>query len=512
MNRVNRFEHGLDQYISPRANEIYSLPEIPEDYDEILKLVADHQENQVPRLHMLDRYYLGKNDGIMTRPARKAKDKADYRVPHPFAENITTFRTSYLVGKPVKTEFTGDEHEDLNLFIRDWNKQEDGDAHNLDLVTDLSKYGRAYELLHRGEDDQTHIDISNPHWSFVVYDETVRREPLFAVRYPSVTRKGEELVQVTLYLKDRTVTFAPTKIVGGKLRDPQEEPHFFGGVPVIEYSANRFRVGDYEKVIPIIDLYDHSQSDTGNYMTDTNESLLVVSGDFDPESVVYDKQANMMMLPTGLTPNGQQTSLSAKYIFPQYDVAGVEAYKDRLINNIYLFAYTPDVSDDNFSGTQSGEAMKYKLMGLEQDRAVKERLIRRGMSKRYDLVLNLARTLKEVSADSDINDLTVTFSPNLPVNLSQELPTLVSAGAKFSQSTLLAQASFVDNVQAELEAVEAERDANMNIMREQFGGDYGVLDKETDDRDEGPEDEGPNAGRGLSEDIQGRTGENRGRD
>ena len=151
-------------------------------------------------------------------------------------------------------------------------------------------------------------------------------------------------------------------------------------------------------------------------------------------------------------------------------MTGTESYKDRLRRDIYLFAYTPDMSDENFASNQSGEAMKYKLMGLEQDRAIKERLVRRGMTRRYRLIVELSKSLRELSVDVDINDLLVTFTPNLPANLSQELPTLVNAGAKFSQATLLAQASFVDNVQNELEAVDKERYDNMNFMRKQMGG------------------------------------------
>ena len=37
-----------------------------------------------------------------------------------------------------------------------------------------------------------------------------------------------------------------------------------------------------------------------------------------------------------------------------------------------MFTNTPDMTDENFSGNQSGEAMKYKLFGLEQRTAIKK--------------------------------------------------------------------------------------------------------------------------------------------
>ena len=42
-----------------------------------------------------------------------------------------------------------------------------------------------------------------------------------------------------------------------------------------------------------------------------------------------------------------------------------------------MFTNTPDMTDENFSGNQSGEAMKYKLFGLEQRTAIKEGLFRK---------------------------------------------------------------------------------------------------------------------------------------
>ena len=50
---------------------------------------------------------------------------------------------------------------------------------------------------------------------------------------------------------------------------------------ITEYSPNRFRMGLYEDVLSLIDLYDAGQSDTANYMTDLNDALLVISGDIE---------------------------------------------------------------------------------------------------------------------------------------------------------------------------------------------------------------------------------------
>lgn len=479
MKKVNEFERGYGFLETEDANHIYRLPAVPQNWQVFLDLVKDHQMNQVPRLKRLHRYYLGKNDGVISRSEPKGDNRADYRTPHSFAEYITMFRTSYILGKPVKTDYLEDGQDEQQEWLEAWNTNQDIDAHNFDLGLDLSKFGRAYELLYRGFDDVTHIATSHPYWSFVVYDETVSQKPLFAVRYPSVRRGDEELYQIEVYLEDRTLVFPPTTLYGARLGEPVVKRHYFGEVPVIEYQANRDRMGDYERAIPLMDLYDYAQADTGNYLTNTNEAMLVITGDFNPDDVTYDKHANMLLLPTGTDAQGKQTSLQAEYINPVYDVQGTEAYKSRLRQDIFLFSYTPDVSDENFAGNRSGEAMKYKLIGLEQDCVVKERLLRQGLIRRYQLLANISHTVRELQGEFKPQYLKVTFTPNLPVNLSQELSSLVSAGAKFSQATLLSQASFVDNVQTELDQLAKEREANAYGMQQFMRG------SDSEDQDDG---------------------------
>ena len=73
-------------------------------------------------------------------------------------------------------------------------------------------------------------------------------------------------------------------------------------------------------------------------------------------------------------------NVDAQYIYKQYDVSGVEAYKTRIAKDIHTLTNTPDMTDENFGGQQSGEAMKYKLFGLEQRTAIKRRIVPKRIS------------------------------------------------------------------------------------------------------------------------------------
>ena len=85
-----------------------------------------------------------------------------------------------------------------------------------------------------------------------------------------------------------------------------------------------------------------------------------------------------------------------------------------------MFTNTPDMTDENFSGNQSGEAMKYKLFGLEQRTAIKEGLFRKGLRRRYKLIGQIMSINRELNSDA-IRDLTFTFTRNIPKSIKDEM-------------------------------------------------------------------------------------------
>ncbi|MEM5256219.1 phage portal protein, partial [Enterococcus faecalis] len=97
----------------------------------------------------------------------------------------------------------------------------------------------------------------------------------------------------------------------------------------------------------------------------------------------------------------------------------------------------------------------YKMFGFNQMTAVKQRLFKKSLVRRYRLLFNLKSSVSEID-NSDLKGLRIIFTPNLPKAILEELKTLIDSGAELSQETILGLASFVDDVQAELERVKNE--------------------------------------------------------
>jgi SPP1 family phage portal protein len=447
------------QRFSNEANIHYrysSADKLIANLEDLSDMVQHHMQYQRPRLQTLENYYKGNNETILQANRRKEEHLADHRATHNFAKYVSQFIQGYMVGIPLKTSH---KEETINEKLRDINRINDADEHNSDLVLNQSIYGRAYELLYRNKRDEIRFTALDVKETFVVYDDTVEMNPIAGVRYFN-NQFNDDTLNVIVYTDNKKYEFVTKDQYSYKLTLRNEENHFFDGVPIIEYMNNKFRQGDYEDVLNLIDLYDAAQSDTANYMTDLNDAYLVIQGnvDLDLETAEKMKEARLILLQTEPGVEGKASQADAKYIYKQYDVSGTEAYKDRLAEDIHKFTNTPNLNDEHFSGTQSGESMKYKLFGLEQVRSIKERLFKKALRDRYRLINNVMTRASE--GGFDVNDIQIVFTPNLPKSLKEEIEMFIKLGGKLSEETTLSVLSLVENPKEELEKIEAENKLN----------------------------------------------------
>lgn len=486
MLEVNKFEHGTDtahhtsksfqQLYGPETNRSYranSAEEVLDDVNKLASMIRNHHEVQCPRLEALDDYIKARNNGIYSDDFRRnEKERADHRAAHNFAKVINVFDVGYNTGVPIKKV---SDNEKINEIIAEYDKENDIEALDSELWRDMKKYGRAYELQYRNRQDKDKSVISNVFETFVCYGLDVERTPLFAVRYPRYKVETQEFTTVTVYTDKEIITYKPCQMNALRLEEEKREHHYWEEVPITEYSPDRYRMSGYEDVIPLIDLYDAAQSDTANYMTDLIEATMIITGNlnlnkYKTDDLIKMKKANLMLLTEGVNPDGSKSQTDAKYIYKQYDVTGTEAYKERLQKDIHKISFVPDLTDNSFSGTQSGEAMKYKLFGFQQMAKTGQRGFKKGLMRRYRLLLNIKNYVNEAD-NASLDNLTITFTPNLPKAVLEELKTLVDSGMEISQETLMGLASFVDDVKAELEKIQTEKEESERdpVMASMFG-------------------------------------------
>lgn len=465
--------------------------------------VGTHRAEQLDRLKELKRYYLADNN-IKYRDEKSDKYSADNRIASDWAKYITVFEQGYMLGNPVEYK---NENEEIQALIDNFSKQNNEQEHNVAVKTDLAIYGRAYELLNTFQDVDGSVWVKlyrmNPEQTFVIYDDSYEQRSLMAVNYYSISYgNGHKRDFVKVYTDDAIYEYVDDNQEADTLRLKETSEHFFNGVPVNEFSNNTDRTGAFEAVLDSIDAYDLSQSELANFQQDSNEALLVISGNpftgVDDKDFLEDgrinpngrlavsqsfKKAKILVLDDNPIPGG--SSPSAHYLIKSYDTAGAEAYKERLVNDILRFTFTPDTTDNNFGGVQSGEAMKYKMMAADNYRGKQELLFEKGLMRRLRLAVNIWKIKGNDSGNyALINETDIVFTPNLPQNNNEMVAIVKNLYGVVSEQTIVEILERVTGVNAETELERLKEDTEKALeMLPRITQENEVADEQTEEAD-----------------------------
>lgn len=454
-------EGSNDHYVYESADALL------DNLDDLSEMIRDFFKNQKERIEILDGYSKGQNYTILNGRRRIGEGKADYRISHNWGGYISNFTTGFIASIPIDvTVDDAEENKDSQTEVIE-NISEYNDINNLnqELTFDTSRFGRAFELHYRTESTEGYRDaikLIDADEMFVIRDKTVERNIIAAVHVPIFNGN----LEVTLYTADKRITYAPTDPTHPALTGAEEKKHFYNDVPVVEWANNRFREGDWENEIGLFDAYDAAQSDTANYMSDLNDAALVLKGDLKnsdltPRDAYLMAKANVFLLESGTTVDGRQTSVDADYIYKKYDVQGTEAYKKRILDDIYKLVNVPNIDDDKF-GSQSGIAIQYKLIGLQQLRATKVNYYKKALQRRYQLISNVHKELNDVQFNP--YKLTFRFHENLPQDIWEEVEKFIKAGGVISNVTLTELSSFTEYEREKERIAREERDRREPFM------------------------------------------------
>lgn len=391
----------------------------------LLGFINKHEKKLVPRFKRLESYYEDK-------PDRDREAPNEILAAHNYAKYIVSVNNGYLLGSPLKYQFKED--VDGTKIIENYNDQSINDLDS-ELADSCSIFGRAYEYIFADENSKpksTEIEVYN---AFIIYDTTVMHNKLYGVIYsPILNNKGEpekDTYSVTIVSKDN--------IVNAKLKDKaysnkKETKHYFGYVPLIEYSNNKRQTGDYESVLKLIDSYDILQSDRILDREKLVDAILAISGaDMTDEQKTALKNSRTVALPEGS---------KMEYIIKNINEADADVLRGILSKDIHKFSFTPDLSDENFANNTSGVAILYKLVVFFWNITKKSRYLEKSFKERaviYSKYLNIKSQGSEISG----NDLEIIFKGELPKNDLEMSQIINNLDGKIDSETLISQMSFV---------------------------------------------------------------------
>lgn len=445
----------------------------------ILHLIQKHVSYTGQLKKLLD-YYKGEHK-IIGDSDRENKLVCNH------AKDIADTATAYFIGNPV----TYNCNDDITVLTKalDTAGADEADGDN---GLDLSIYGRAYEYIYTKK-DETVLEIKNlsPQNTFVVYDDSIEQIELFAVYYyvrkDDSDMSGQVHYIATVLTKKYRWVFDICEIPSDSSVLEGPEDHFKGEVPVIEYLNNKLAIGDYELQIPLIDAYNALMSDRITDKEQFIDAILVIYGTLlsdeeeDTDSGEGGKEAGknhaaMKRLARRKLLEMPGEGSKAEYLTRTFDEAGVEILKKAIEQDIHKFSHIPCMTDESFGGNVSGVAMEFKLLGMENITKIKTRYYRKGLRKRLRIFCNFLSTSSKASIDP--STITAEFTRAMPKNLLEISQYVSNLKGMVSKKTLLSQIPFVDDVEAELEAVEQEAAEEMKRQQDMFGNNPLQEDKD----------------------------------
>ena len=254
--------------------------EVPnlEDIDPaVLLYLIQKAEQAAGRYTRLDRYYRGEYPLLYPRP------KADeVRVAVNYAKYVVDIALGYYLGEPVKydsnpvrgreplpgleatPELEGKRNRiDLTPLLDCYDLQHVSET-DLEIGRTLGVMGECLELCYASSDQMPRPKSAriDPRNGILVCDATVEHNKLFALVWEKrESTDRQQYYAATLYTDRTEKDYRSDSLKNAVFHQVGEtREHFFGGVPVIAYTNNEERQGDFEQITSLIDAYNQLMS------------------------------------------------------------------------------------------------------------------------------------------------------------------------------------------------------------------------------------------------------------
>lgn len=423
---------------------------------ELLQKMINNFLTQVqPKLQKNKQYY----DGIQEILKKSYNDpsKPCNKTVINYAKSISDAYAGYL-GSPGCISYSS--KEDI-ADVMDILRYNDYQAQDAAFLLDALIYGVANELMYTDQTSKTRFRLIDPTMSFGVFDDSLTADLLYFVRmYKKNAWSNDDVYCVDVYddyfIKHYTMTGK-----NGALKASNVEPHFFCQCP-----ANVFYMPDEKSIFDcILNIQDSVNELVSAEVDEINalcDAYLVLKGvDADNDDIANMKQNRVMLIPSDAT---------AEWLTKNVNDAQIENILKRLHDAAYRVAQCPDFSSENFvGGVASGVSIKFKLSGMEFRAGKIEAEMKKALQRRIEIICGMA-ALK--LGEAVFRDIQISFKRNIPEDITATISMINSLKGTVSDATLLGQLDFVSDVNAELEALQEQKRANMALY------DFGVHSEE----------------------------------
>lgn len=404
----------------------------PPDAEALGAAVGEFLRTVRPERQRLYDYYRGEQS---VDKGETVRGRPDNRLRAPFPRYITEVHTGYFLGLPPTVAYGGAAGARYAALSREL------DLPHLyfDLGRDLSICGAGFALVW-AERGGVKVCRCDPCGCFAIRSGDAGAPLLAAVR---LFASGRGETRGVLYTAERLVPFVwdGTGVTLGAA-----EENLLHTIPLLPFYNNCQGVGDFEMVTGLVDAYNVLLSGALDDMQSVANAFLALYG-MQGTTQKDIEQANRSRI-LSLSEGGR-----AEFVVKNLNHEALGQLEVNLRRSILQLSMTPDLCDEHFAGNSSGVALQYKLWGIEQVRAAKERTFTDGLRA---LLAVLTEGERLLGRSVDLTGGEVTFYKNLPQDNAALAETLLSLSPLLSRQTILENLPWVADAQEELRRRAAE--------------------------------------------------------
>lgn len=425
------------------------------------KMINHFRINVEPKLNKYKKYY----DGLQSILNKAYSDPAKpcNKTVINYCKNIVDSYCGYIATPGCISYHSADDIEDIMNILR----YNDHQAEDATLLQDALVYGVGVELMYLDANSQVRFRTINPTQCFGVYDDSLTGDLMYFVRmYKASDWDESDTYNVDVY-DSWQVKHYTMQGINGYLSFVGEEYHYFSQCP-----ANIFYLPDEKSIFDcILNLQDSANellsAEIDDYSAFCDAYLCLEGMDADNDDIQSMKENRVLLIPEG----GK-----AYWLTKAAQDAQVENILKRIHDSIYRVAQCPDFSSETFvGGVSSGIAIKYRLTGMETRAGKIESEMKKALQRRIEIICGIA-SLK--LGEAVFRDVQIDFKRNIPEDVTATVNLINSLKGTVSDATLLSQLDFIPDVNAELDAIQEQKAANMEL----YG--FGAFATADDDEDE----------------------------
>lgn len=431
-----------------------------------------NNQSKADTIRTAKNYYNNKNDILLKGiiPEGKGKDplrNADNRIPHNIHQILVDEKISYLFTYPPIIDI--EDNEEINEKVnQSLGNEFERKLKNIGI--EASNCGTAWmhywiEIDEDTRESKFKYEVVNTEEIIPIYDNGLERKLINIIRYYKV--KEEVLNQLDEITYAYIEYWTDNKMIRWKMKDsftntPIEESeditHTLGDVPFIEFSNNKEKQSDLEKIKSLLDLKDVVVSGFANDIEDIQQIIYILEnyGGTDLNEFLSDLKRYKTVKTESIDGNsGGLSTLSIDIPIEARNVL-IEYLKKQIYESGQGLQ-----QDIEVTGSVSGVALKFYYRKLELKSGLLETEFRTSIN-------HLIKAILKFLGITENYKISQTYTRNMISNDLEAAQIAQMSTGIISKKTILENHPWVDDMQIEMDRLDEEKQQEESIFEQPY--------------------------------------------